>query len=114
MNLPWDDQLYDIPNRWLGAKGWTFPFQARYSAWGVWLAVFLVSVVGLHRVGILDVLTAVWAAMFAVFVSWALHKRITSETPLRTLLVGFWRETTAPRPPAPVTLYVDVPKRRAR
>jgi hypothetical protein len=40
-----DDEVYQFDTVWLGPDEYTLPIQARYVAWGTWLACFLVAAV---------------------------------------------------------------------
>lgn len=41
MQIRPDDEVYRVNAVWLGPRGFTLPWAARYSAYGIWLVLFL-------------------------------------------------------------------------
>ena len=41
MRLRPDDEVYRVDAVWLGPRGMTLPWSARYSAYGIWLVLFI-------------------------------------------------------------------------
>jgi hypothetical protein len=41
MRLRADDDIKRIRSVWLGPTGWTLPFAARYTAWGLWFGLWM-------------------------------------------------------------------------
>src|SRR3712207_6708611 len=44
MRVAPDDEVYRVNTVWLGPRGLTFPWTARYLAYAVWLVTFLVVI----------------------------------------------------------------------
>ena len=40
-----DDEVYRVDAVWLGPQGFTLPWSARYSAYGIWLMLFVSLVI---------------------------------------------------------------------
>ena len=52
MRLPVDDEIYNVNAVWLGPPGKTLPFRARYVAYAVGAAVFVLLQIVERRLGI--------------------------------------------------------------
>lgn len=94
-----DDEVYQFDTVWLGPDEYTLPIQARYVAWGTWLASFLVAVVVLVPLGgkgpggVLGSL--VWSLAVSVVLSRAVMLIVDHERPLRSLPALFSAEARA-------------------
>lgn len=103
-----DDELGAVSNDYLGPAGYTFPWRARYSAYGVAVALTAVAFAVVHRFHVpVNLFTVAWCGLIVVAVTRKVGQWVSFETPLRALLVTFWHELTAPRPsrkPASVVL----------
>lgn len=94
-----DDEVYQFDTVWLGPDEYTLPIQARYVAWGTWLACFLVSAVvliplgGGGPAGVLGSL--IWALAVSVVLSRAVMLVVDHERPLRSLPALFGAEARA-------------------
>lgn len=94
-----DDEVYQFDTVWLGPDEYTLPIQARYVAWGTWLACFLVAAVVLIPIGgngpsgVLGSL--VWALGLSVVLSRAVMLVVDHERPLRSLPALFSAEARA-------------------
>lgn len=100
-----DDEVYRVDAVWLGPQGMTLPWTARYSAYGIWLLLFvgilLVEAVLPMRVSI----PPVWEVVISVLATYAVTGLIDHERPVRTvwqLLRAEIRAPRAPRFPTPV------------
>ncbi len=83
---------------WLGPPKATFPWRARYVAWGVGLVVFLVVLAVERRMNIgFSFFSTAWAIVITVAVTRIICARISHERPLGAVLVMWLRELTAPR-----------------
>ena len=51
MRLPVDDEIYNVNAVWLGPPGKTLPFRARYVAYAVGAAVFVLLQIAERRLG---------------------------------------------------------------
>jgi hypothetical protein len=112
--LPNDNILIGgVDTRFLGPKGYTLPFAARYSAWTVGFFVMVVGLALERKLGIgFNPYSAVWALMITVTITTLLHKHIDTERPVRALAQVFWREVDAPRTPHRIETTVRVPRLR--
>lgn len=94
-----DDEVYQFDTVWLGPDEYTLPIQARYVAWGTWLACFLVAAAILVPVGgggpagVLGSL--VWALALSVVLARAVMLVVDHERPLRSLPALFSAEARA-------------------
>jgi len=92
-----DDDVYRINAVWLGPRGLTLPWVARYSAYAIWLVLFLaiLAVEGLSplRVSV----PPVWEFAISVLATYAIMGFVDHERPVRSLLELGVTEVTAPR-----------------
>jgi hypothetical protein len=94
-----DDEVYQFDTVWLGPDEYTLPIQARYVAWGTWLACFLVAAAvliplgGNGPAGVLGSL--VWSLGLSVVLSRAIMLVVDHERPLRSLPALFSAEARA-------------------
>src|SRR3954451_11973859 len=94
-----DDEVYQFDTVWLGPDEYTLPIQARYVAWGTWLACFLVAAVlliplgGGGPAGVLG--SVVWSLGLSVVLSRAVMLVVDHERPLRSLPALFSAEARA-------------------
>ncbi len=98
MRIRTDDDVYRVDAVWLGPPKATFPWRARYVAWGVGMVMFLV-VLGVERqLGIgFGFFSTGWALLITILITRMIGSRISHERPL-TAVVAMWvRELTAPR-----------------
>jgi len=105
-----DDEVYRVDAVWLGPTGLTLPWSARYSAYGMWLllfvAVLLVEAVLPMRVSV----PPVWEVVLTVLATYAITTFIDHDRPVRSVWQLVRAETTAPREaqlPRPVRLSVS-------
>jgi hypothetical protein len=101
-----DDEVYRVDAVWLGPRGMTLPWSARYSAYGIWLVLFvgilLVEAVLPMRVSV----PPVWELVLSILATYALTGVIDHDRPLVSVWQLLVSELTAPRSPRP-----DRPKR---
>ena len=92
-----DDDVYRVDAVWLGPRGLTLPWAARYSAYGIWVVLFvgvlLVEAVLPMRVNI----PPVWELVLTILATYALTGVIDHDRPLITVWQLMRSETTAPR-----------------
>lgn len=113
MLLKSDDSLYRIDAKWLGPKGNTLPFAARYSAWAMAFAGVFVFLAVFRKAGLpFSPFTAVLCIALSVGVTALVHRRIDAERPVRAVAADFWHEVKTPRPPTAVHVTLTVPSRR--
>jgi hypothetical protein len=93
-----DDEVYRVDAVWLGPPKATFPWRARYVAWGVGTVVFLV-VLGVERqLGIgFSFFSTGWGLLITIALTRLIGSRISHERPLTAVVLMWLRELTAPR-----------------
>ena len=92
-----DDEVYRVDAVWLGPRGFTLPWSARYSAYGIWLVLFvsvlLVEAALPMRVNV----PPVWEFVFSVLATYALTGVIDHDRPLISVWELLRSEASAPR-----------------
>jgi hypothetical protein len=97
MRLRPDDDVYRINAVWLGPRGLTLPWVARYSAYAIWLVLFLL-ILAVEGVTPLTVsVPPVWEFAISVLVTYAVMGFVDHERPVRSLIELGVSEVTAPR-----------------
>ena len=95
-----DDEVYRVDAVWLGPQGLTLPWTARYSAYGIWVVLFvgvlLVEAVLPMRVSI----PPVWELVVTILTTYALTGVIDHDRPLISVLQLLRSEARSPRPRA--------------
>jgi hypothetical protein len=93
-----DDEVYRIDSVWLGPPRATFPWRARYVAYGLGLVVMILIMFVQRRIGIgLDFFSVAWALVLTIFVTRLLGTRINYERPLGQVIELFRHEVRGPR-----------------
>jgi len=93
-----DDRMYKLNTLWRGPEGMTFPFYARYIAFGIFLAVLFVEfrvvvAAGVHQ----SFSTFAYMIIGAVFATRWVGRRVTHEVPFGAWLTSWWQEISTPR-----------------
>lgn len=100
-----DDDVYRVDAVWLGPQGMTLPWTARYTAYGIWLLLF-VSILLIEAVLPMRVsVPPVWEIVITVLATYALTGVIDHERPVRSVWQLVRAELSAPKAarfPAPV------------
>ncbi len=98
MRIRTDDEVYRVDAVWLGPPKATFPWRARYVAWGVGTVLFLV-LLGLERqVGIgFGFFSTAWALVLTIALTRLICSRISHERPLSAVAAMSMRELSTPR-----------------
>lgn len=97
MRLRPDDDVYRINAVWLGPRGLTLPWVARYSAYAIWLIVFLV-ILAIEGITPLTIgVPPVWEFAISVLITYAVMGFVDHERPVRALVELGKSEVTAPR-----------------
>jgi hypothetical protein len=95
-----DDEVYRVDAVWLGPQGMTLPWTARYSAYGIWLLLF-VSVLLVEAVLPMPVsVPPVWEVVLTVLATYALTGVIDHERPVSSVWHLVRTELEALRAPA--------------
>lgn len=107
MRLRPDDEVYRVDAVWLGPRGFTLPWAARYSAYGIWLVLFvsilLVEAVLPMRVSV----PPVWELVLSILATYAVSGIIDHERPLSSVVDLVRSESSSPRTRAVHTRAVD-------
>ncbi|ASU78040.1 hypothetical protein CDG81_06645 [Actinopolyspora erythraea] len=98
MQVRTDDEVYRVDAVWLGPPKATFPWRARYVAWGVGILIFLLVLAAERRMNIgFGFFSTAWAMVITIALTRLICSRISHERPLSAVLVMWLRELTAPR-----------------
>lgn len=110
-----DDEVYRVDAVWLGPQGLTLPWSARYSAYGIWVVLF-VSVLLVEAVLPMRVtIPPVWELVLTILATYALTGVIDHDRPLGSVWELVRAEVSAPRArkqPRPVRMNADSVRRR--
>jgi hypothetical protein len=97
MRVAPDDEVYRVNTVWLGPRGLTFPWTARYLAYAVWLLTFMI-ILGIEAVTPLHVgLPPVWEVCIATLITYAAMGFIDHERPVGAVWQTFVADLSAPR-----------------
>ncbi|HEV2779582.1 MAG TPA: hypothetical protein VGX25_09295 [Actinophytocola sp.] len=97
MRIRTDDEVYRVDAVWLGPPKATFPWRARYVAWGVGTVVFLFVLTVFRQMGISLFWAIAWGLVVTIGITMIICARISHERPLGAVLTMWIRELTAPR-----------------
>ena len=93
-----DDEVYRVDAVWLGPQGLTLPWAARYSAYGIWLLLF-VSVLLVEAILPMGVsVPPVWELVLTILATYAVTGVIDHDRPVVSVWQLLRAELTAPRP----------------
>ena len=92
-----DDDVYRVDAVWLGPQGMTLPWTVRYTAYGIWLMLF-VSIMVIEALLPMRVsVPPVWEVVITVLATYALTGVIDHERPVRSVWQLLRAEISAPR-----------------
>ncbi len=114
MRMTTDDELYEVDSVFLGPPGFTFPWRARYQAYGVWAALMVSHLAILKAVEMVGFWGVIYGLCGTVWITRRIGEKLTYQKGVAEFLAEFWAEIRAPRPapePAPAT---TVPTLRIR
>ncbi|MFL6144939.1 MAG: hypothetical protein ACJ72N_24125 [Labedaea sp.] len=97
MRIRTDDEVYRVDAVWLGPPKATFPWRARYVAWGVGTVVFLFVLTIFRQLEISLFWSIAWGMVVTVGLTMIICGKISHERPLGSVLAMWLRELTAPR-----------------
>lgn len=98
MQVRTDDEVYRVDAVWLGPPKATFPWRARYVAWGVGMLVFVLVLSGERLVGFgFGFFTVAWAVVATIVLTRLICSRISNERPLGAVFTMWVRELNTPR-----------------
>ncbi|MGH3432024.1 MAG: hypothetical protein ACRDQB_04220 [Thermocrispum sp.] len=110
MRLQPDDEVYRVNAVWLGPKGLTLPWTARYSAYGIWLMLFVSVLLVEAALPMRVSLPPVWEIVLTILATYAVMGLVDHDRPVASVWQLVRNETTAPRskdPSRPVRLSVS-------
>jgi hypothetical protein len=114
MRVAPDDEVYRVNTVWLGPRGLTFPWTARYLAYAVWLLVFLVILL-VEAVTPIDVgVPPVWEICIATLLTYAAMGLVDHERPVSSVWQTFVADISAPRRASTVVRVTTARKVRIR
>ena len=97
MRITPDDDVYRVNAVWLGPKGLTFPWTARYLAYATWLLVFL-GILLIEAVTPLVMGTPpTWEFSISILVTYAVMGFVDHERPIGALIQTLNADLNAPR-----------------
>ncbi|GAA2972583.1 hypothetical protein [Actinokineospora diospyrosa] len=124
MRIRTDDEVYRVDAVWLGPPKATFPFRARYVAWGVGTVVFLLALTVLRNLGVGLFWSFAWGLVATIALTMLICSRISHERPLAAVLTMWVRELNSPRETTTgtggavsaggVKVRAELPRRRQR
>ncbi|MBK1789000.1 hypothetical protein [Prauserella cavernicola] len=98
MRIRTDDEVYRVDAVWLGPPKATFPWRARYVAWGVGIPLFLVTLGVERQLGFgFGFFTTAWAFVITIALTRLITSKISHERPLGAVFAMWMRELQAPR-----------------
>ena len=97
MRLKPDDDVYRINAVWLGPRGLTLPWVARYAAYGIWLLIFLAILLIEQLTPLPTGIPPVWEFAVSVLATYALMGFVDHDRPVRSLVELVSSEVGAPR-----------------
>jgi hypothetical protein len=93
-----DDEVYRVDAVWLGPPKATFPWRARYVAWGVGIAIFLVVLTVERQLGVgFGFFSTAWAFVATILITRLITRKISHERPLGAVFTMWLRELHTPR-----------------
>jgi hypothetical protein len=97
MRVAPDDEVYRVNTVWLGPRGLTFPWTARYLAYAVWLVTFLV-VITFEALTPLSVgIPPTWEVVITTLFTYAVMGLVDHERPVSAVWQTFVADLSAPR-----------------
>lgn len=98
MRIRTDDDVYRVDAVWLGPPKATFPWRARYVAWGVGVPVFLLVLTVERQMGIsFGFFSTAWAFVATIAITRLITAKISHERPLGSVMTMWARELRTPR-----------------
>jgi len=92
-----DDDVYRVNAVWLGPKGLTFPWTARYLAYGSWLLIFC-AILAVEAITPLSVgVPPLWEVTISVLVTYGLMGLVDHDRPVKSVAEMLLAEVSAPR-----------------
>jgi len=92
-----DDDVYRVDAVWLGPQGFTLPWSARYSAYGIWVVLFVAVLLVEAALPMNVTLPPVWELVLTILATYALTGVIDHDRPLVSVWETLRVELRAPR-----------------
>lgn len=91
-----DDEVYRVDAVWLGPQGFTLPWTARYSAYGIWVVLFVGVLIVEALLPMPVSIPPVWELVLTILGTYALTGVIDHDRPLLSVAELIRSEVTAP------------------
>jgi hypothetical protein len=98
MLLSPDDEVYRVDAVWLGPRGLTLPWSARYTAYGIWLVLFVGILLIEGALPMSVSVPPVWEMVISILATYALTGAIDHDRPLLSVFQLVHWEVRTPRP----------------
>jgi hypothetical protein len=92
-----DDEVYRVDAVWLGPRGLTLPWSARYTAYGIWLVLFVAILLVEAALPMRVNVPPVWETVLSILATYAVTGVIDHERPLISVVQLVKAELGAPR-----------------
>jgi hypothetical protein len=92
-----DDEVYRVDAVWLGPRGCTLPWSARYSAYGIWLILFVSVLLAEAALPMRVSVPPVWELVLTILTTYSLTGVMDHERPLISVWELLRSELSAPR-----------------
>ncbi|GLY54834.1 hypothetical protein [Lentzea sp. NBRC 102530] len=97
MKVGTDDEVHRVDSIWLGPPNATFPFRARYIAWGLFLVLLLALMTLARQFMGFGFFMFMWCVIGAIVLTRWIGKLINHERPFGAVLAMAMRELYTPR-----------------
>ena len=98
-----DDEVYRVDAVWLGPQGFTLPWAARYSAYGIWVILFVGTLLVEAILPMAVNIPPVWEFVFSILATYAVTGVIDHERPIASVWETLRVELASPRKATRVT-----------
>jgi hypothetical protein len=114
MRVAPDDEVYRVNTVWLGPRGLTFPWTARYLAYVVWLVIFLLVLLFVWVTPLNIGLPPIWEISITTLITYAAMGLVDHERPVAAVWRTFVADLSAPRRTASKPVVISTRKVRIR
>jgi hypothetical protein len=114
MRVAPDDEVYRVNTVWLGPRGLTFPWTARYLAYAVWLATFGIVLVFEALTPLSVGVPPTWEVVITTLFTYAVMGFVDHERPVASVWQTFVADLSAPRGASSRTTVTSTRKVRIR
>ncbi|MFC9431486.1 hypothetical protein [Streptomyces sp. NPDC056987] len=92
-----DDDVYQVDNIFLGPRGTSFPWRARYQAYGVASALTVIMLIIENKLGVIGLWGIAYGMLAVIFLTRKIMPHVTHEHSVKALLKTVINEVRAPR-----------------